>query len=698
MTELVRTAMVASFIICAGQALAIDWKAQPAPRVTGKVDMNELSGTGCRILTGFSGHTDGGKWGVLATYEVATPAYSRGLFYAHATKARAWPNMRNQGYPYILANDPKSMANLRDGVVFFILKLKEGGYLAVTAMPGPKSESWLHSDAKGRLLLSFGTFGTAGVKSCDVPLFAWARSDDVYEACGKAIGSAITAKPIAGWTHPRHEKGYPECFKYLGWCSWEHFKGKINERNMLQSIDEIEASNVPIRYMIIDMGHTSSKGGAITTFRPNPKKFPNEWAPLLKRRTKDKIRWMCLWHFFQGSQNGISIENDFGPELNKNLIKLRSRNNLTPKNNPQSALAFYRAFVGSVKAYGFDAVKVDFQSAQLSRLAGQVDNAAEMCCYNSQAFDRALHEQNIGLINCNWHNPVNFFNCKYSNVGRCSMDYVKNNLFSARRHLFQSYANTLWIGQLAWCDHDMFHSSDEMAGRIMAVSKAVSGGPVYLSDAPTEFDHKAVKPLCYSDGRLLRPLAPAAPLPDSIFVDPYRNPVPYRVIAPLSNGSAAIVVYNLKHGKKAATVTAGVSTADYAHADAMVQPYPGKRRLPAEGLVLYDWYAGKGLRFTKEYGFELSGLADRLIQLSPIVKGWAVIGRTDKYLCSAAVEVLGASDRELKVRLVESGPLAVWSARGAPTSAGVTFAPAGNGLYKAALPVEAKARTLTITR
>lgn len=695
MTEL---ALVVSFVICAGQALAQDWKAQPDPQVTATVDMNQLSGTGCKILAGFSRETDGGKWGVLGTYEVITPAFSRAVFYAHATKARAWPNMRNQGYPYIITDDSKSMADLHDGVVFFILELKEGGYLAVTAMPGPKTEAWLHSDARGRLLLSFGTFGTDGVKSCDVPLFAWAKSDDIYEACNRAINSAITGKPILGWAHPRHEKEYPECFKYLGWCSWEHFKGKINEQNMLQSIDEIEASNLPIRYTIIDMGHTSSKDGALTTFKPHAEKFPNGWATLLQRRTKEKIRWMCLWHFFQGSQAGISVENDFGPELNKHFIKLKSKNSLTPKNDPQSALAFYRAFSGSVKSYGFDAVKVDFQSAQLSRLAGQVNNAAEMCCYNAQAFERALNEQPLGLINCNWHNPVNFFNCKYSNVGRCSMDYVKNNLFSARRHLFQSYANTLWIGQLVWCDHDMFHSSDALAGRTMAVSKAVSGGPVYLSDAPTDFDHEAVEPLCYADGKLLRPLAPAAPLPDSIFVDPFRNPVPYRVIAPLPNGSAAIVVYNLKHAKEPATLTAGVSTADYTRANAMIQPYPGKRPMPAEGLVFYDWYAGKGQRFAKEYTFELSGLADRLIQLSPIVKGWAIIGRTDKYLSAAAVEILGVDENAVTIRMIETGPLAVWSGQGMPKADGLQFVGSGGGLYRADMPVGQPLKTIRITR
>ena len=565
-------------------------------------------------------------------------------------------------------------------------------------MPGPETESWLHTDKKGRLLLSFGTFGTDGVKNCDVPLFAWAKSDDIYEACSKAISSAITSKPILNWAHLRHEKEYPEVFEYLGWCSWEHFKGKINEQNMLQSIDEIEASNLPIRYIIIDMGHTSSKRGALTTFKPNPDKFPNEWAPIVKRRTKEKIRWMCLWHFFQGAQAGISPENDFGAELNKHFVKLNTKNSLTPKNDPQSALAFYEAFTGSVKDYGFDAVKVDFQSLQLRHLAGEVDNAAQMSNYNSQAFDQALHEQDLGLINCNWHNPLNFFNCKYSNVGRCSMDYVKNNLFSARRHLFQSYANTLWIGQLVWCDHDMFHSSDKMAGRIMAVSKAVSGGPVYLSDAPTEFDRDAVKPLCYTDGRLLRPLAPATPLPDSVFVDAYRNPVPYRVIAPLANESAAIVVYNIKHANKAATFTASVSPADYTYTDAMIQPYPGKRAIPTEGLVLYDWYAGKAQLFDKDYTFELSGLEDRLIQLSPIIKGWSVIGRTDKYLSAAAVRILDINEKAVTIKMIEAGPLAVWSKQGMPKADGLKFNDAGNGLYKADMPVGKQYKSVRLTR
>jgi len=232
----------------------------------------------------------------------------------------------------------------------------------------------------------------------------------------------------------------------------------------------------------------------------------------------------------------------------------------------------------------------------------------------------------------------------------------------------------------------------------MAVSKAVSGGPVYLSDAPTEFDPDAVNPLCYTDGKLLRPLAPAAPLPDSVFLDPYRNPVPYRVIAPLANGSAAIVVYNIKHANEAATFTASVSPADYTHANAMIQPYPGKRKIPAEGLILYDWYAEKAQLLEKSYTFDLTGLEDRLIQLSPIVEGWAVIGRADKYLAAAAVRILEINENSITIKMIEPGPLTIWTGQGLPKSQGLRFIKLANNLYKADIPADRPYKGIRITR
>lgn len=54
----------------------------------------------------------------------------------------------------------------------------------------------------------------------------------------------------------------------------------------------------------------------------------------------------------------------------------------------------------------------------------------------------------------------------------------------------------------------------------MARSKAISGGPVYLSDAPEMFAKENILPLIDTDGKLFRPVAPAVPTPESILINP----------------------------------------------------------------------------------------------------------------------------------------------------------------------------------
>jgi hypothetical protein len=120
--------------------------------------------------------------------------------------------------------------------------------------------------------------------------------------------------------------------------------------------------------------------------------------------------------------------------------------------------------------------------------------------------------------------------------------------------------------------------------------------------------------------------------------------------------------------------------------------------MPDEGLVAYDWQAKKAQKLGDAYTFEMIGFADRLVHLCLIRNGWAAIGRTDKYLSPAAVEVRSVSDTRLELRLVESGPLAVWSEKGAPRAEGVVFVPVGQGLYRADLPVGKRDMTLTLAR
>ena len=276
-------------------------------------------------------------------------------------------------------------------------------------------------------------------------------------------------------------------------------------------------------------------------------------------------------------------------------------------------------------------------------------------------------------------------------------NYHKGKSRAAKGHLYHSYSAIPWLGQLAWGDHDMFHSNDELAARMMAVSKSISGGPVYLSDDPEKFVPENIMPICYEDGKILRPLAPAAPLPDCLFVNANKESKPYRIIAPLANNTAVVVVYNLVY-KKNVSLSGSISAHDYMNATAMMQPYPGKWKVPSEGLVIYNWYEGKARRLEKKYPFFIEEFNDILFIISPIKNGWAVIGRTDKFLSPVAVEVVSVNDRELKIRMIESGPLAVWTREGRPETDGMTFIDAGNGLYKLNMPVGEQDKVITIMR
>ena len=418
-------------------------------------------------------------------------------------------------------------------------------------------------------------------------------------------------------------------------------------------MDAIEKSGLPIRWVLVDDGHLDEQRRQLLSFNPNAK-FPHGWGPLLDRRKPDKVRWMGLWLNFNGYWNGISPQNKMGA-LNEHLSAQKT--GLLPKPGAEHSFAFYDAMIGASRRAGFDFVKVDNQAKNLTFYSGS-PQPVESAAANAKALELASAFHMDGLINCMAHGPVNLFNTRVSAVTRCSEDYKVGDLARAKRHLHNSYGNMLWLGQTVWGDHDMFHSDDPVAGRMMAVSKAVSGGPVYLSDNPAKFAVEHIRPLCFNDGQLLPVLAPAAPLAESIFVDPLDEPKPFRAVAPLANGAAAVVVYNLTDPE--VPVTGYVTPEDYPQASGLIQPATGPRKLPAEGVVLYDWYEKRARPLAGRYEFAMPKFSDRLVLLCPIQSGWAVLGRTDKYLAPAGVEILETTASEILLQMREGGPLAIW--------------------------------------
>ncbi len=636
--------------------------AQPGAAAGHVLDLREPPAEpGLRVESGFAGAPD--QEGVLRRYRLELPPFEQAVYWAAYQKYDSagprgdrWPNTANRAQPLV----HRDLGQAAGGGFFALLKLSAGGYLALLPVSGGRTLTWF-SGGGDHLALNLGTLGTGAVKG-DLPLLAWARSGDPYDACRNAWEAALRHPLIRQSTRPRETKRYPEAFRYLGWCSWEEYRGRIDEKVLLAAVDSIEAANVPVRWLLVDNGYVDEDGRRLVSFRPNSK-FPRGWDPLLARRKPDQIRWMGLWLNFNGYWNGVHPGNKLGP-LNEHLEKVSGGRQpieggtLQPRPGADHSFAFFNAMIGAAREAGFDFVKVDAQAGNLELYRGH-PQPVEAVVGNARALEAAAALHMDGLINCMAHSTLHVFNTRISAVSRSSEDYLHGDLPRARRHLHNSYGNIPWLGHTVWGDHDMFHSEDAVAGRMMAVSKAMSGGPVYLSDDPRRFVAEHIRPLCYRDGELLRPLAPATPLAESLFVDPIGEPAPFRVIAPLENESAAIVVYNLTEPER--SVTGYVEPSDYRQAGAMMQPratWP----VPEQGLILYDWYARQAMPLRERYAFRMEKFSDRHFLVCPVRHGWAVVGRTDKFLSPAAVRVLHSTPKEITLVVKEGGPVAVWQA------------------------------------
>jgi stachyose synthetase len=79
--------------------------------------------------------------------------------------------------------------------------------------------------------------------------------------------------------------------------------------------------------------------------------------------------------------------------------------------------------------------------------------------------------------------------------------------------------NSMWIGQIIKPDWDMFQS-DHLCAKFHAGSRAICGGPVYVSDSVGGHDFELLKKLVYPDGTIPRCQDFALPTRDCLFRNP----------------------------------------------------------------------------------------------------------------------------------------------------------------------------------
>ena len=142
-----------------------------------------------------------------------------------------------------------------------------------------------------------------------------------------------------------------------------------------------------------------------------------------------------------------------------------------------------------------------------------------------------IHEyEQDNCIQCELQNNVNSYDSMYAvnlqqPVFRGSDDFWPNDPASHGPHLFANALNSLLLTNIGLQDWDAFQSilKTKGAATMHAVSRAISGGPVYCSDKRDNHDIEIITRLALAEGKVPRPLRNALPVERMLFEDPQRT-------------------------------------------------------------------------------------------------------------------------------------------------------------------------------
>uniref|UniRef100_A0A6N2KJL7 galactinol--sucrose galactosyltransferase n=1 Tax=Salix viminalis TaxID=40686 RepID=A0A6N2KJL7_SALVM len=212
--------------------------------------------------------------------------------------------------------------------------------------------------------------------------------------------------------------------------------------------------------------------------------------------------------------------------------------------NPKNVFKFYNELHSYLAAAGIDGVKVDVQCI-LETLGAGLGGRVELTRQYHQALDasvaRNFHDN--GCIACMSHNTDSLYCSKQTAVVRASDDFYPRDPVSHTIHIAAVAYNSVFLGEFMQPDWDMFHSLHP-AAEYHASARAISGGPIYASDAPGKHNFELLKKLVLPDGSTLRARLPGRPTSDCLFSDPARDGVSLLKIWNMNKFTGVLGVYN----------------------------------------------------------------------------------------------------------------------------------------------------------
>ncbi|MCR4718642.1 MAG: alpha-galactosidase [Firmicutes bacterium] len=483
--------------------------------------------------------------------------------------------------------------------------------------------------------------------TCTGLSFVCAEGENPYDLLKKCFAAAC--KELGNKCVTIDKRRYPQVFEYLGWCSWDAMQIRVNEEDLLKKCDEFKEKNIPVNWVILDdmWGDVRDFYGAkyktreemfevmhaakLYSKEADLKRFPKGLKSCVVK-IKEKGFKVGMWHPTTGYWMGIDPDGDLYKESKDLLIQTDSGRFVHDYKREKSYL-YYNLIHDFFKECDVDFVKIDNQS-MMSRLykgLAPIGKAAREYHDGMEASVGQHFDNNV--INCMGMSSEDMWNRSVSAISRCSSDFLPESAEWFKKNTVKCAYNSAVQGQLYYCDWDMWWSDDGQAVK-NSVLKAVSGGPIYLSDEIGRSVRDVIMPLVLNDGRILRCNRPGMPTIDCITKNPAESKQIFK-IQNICDESGVIAVFNFD--KDGSEVKGTVSPSDVYGID-------------GDEFVLYEHFSKTYSMLKKDEKIDITLKTQddyKLYVVVPVTNRFAPIGRVDKFISPKTIKTVINENIEL---------------------------------------------------
>ncbi len=488
----------------------------------------------------------------------------------------------------------------------------ENQYIHVMPISGAKCQTCARPGSKQNILrLTAGTY-CGGVTKIEAPICVISVSDNPYKSVKVSYDTAFESGIII--TPPKENKIYPLHLKGLGWCTWDAFYHDVTSTKIEEKLIEFKEKNVPVKWIMIDDGWAQTEDFRLKSCFVDEEKFPGGLKKFIKHIKEEyAIEYVGIWHAFTGYWYGIDKQSELY-SLNKNNFTEVSAGIIMPSGEEEYAYNFFSGWHQYLREQGVDFLKIDTQGNAFE-FYKNYPNPCEKTVNLHNAIENSVSENfDSVVINCMGMSSLNMFSRRKSCLVRNSDDFFPDKEDGFESHITQNAYNAIFSDNLFYCDYDMWWTR-HFSAKQSSVLRAISGGPVYVSDKIGETDKEYLLPIIDSQGNVLRCDNAAKPTADCIFKNPHG-----RILKIFNNVGKNIVIalFNLSDKKQKEQIYL--------------------KDVFAEGRFhMHCYFSGKCEEFVDGMTFEMAPNDVEIINLYQINDGEYEPGDTSKYISVATI-------------------------------------------------------------